>query len=148
MHFLDNISKNMQNNAQKVHHKEQNMRAVLRFLADVCMQYHVSYQEVRRHLSAEFGQVQECGICEMVYPPLNKWFEVIEPLETCHPTTGLNPLPVGRYRIVQVSEGVASHFAQLEDFNGENIFTMIAIGYTGASMIDWRGVRVFNGGAR
>ena len=105
-------------------------------------------------LKAQFGGFQRCTHCVfIVAPPLGSVIHVMEPLQTCHPSSGEGLidqcLPVGEYRILHQIDG-GEGISHWLNFSGpgsnDAVVAKICLGYYGEpsekrTLLDWRGVR-------
>lgn len=109
--------------------------------------------EVRAHIIAEFGRVDEC--CGVVAPTYLAKFVIGKPLQTATLNTEKS-IPPGIYFIKsELRGGCTSHTVVLADFKtGEELF--VEVGYApvatglsgsgdskGGTCIDWRGTKKY-----
>ncbi|MFA6100057.1 MAG: hypothetical protein WC750_04250 [Patescibacteria group bacterium] len=101
------------------------------------------------HLVTAFRNVGGNWDKNIPCPPLEASFEVVEPIETCHPCCGLglekingyNCLPVGRYKVITWEDDRGSHKLYLEDLqSGDPVWCFYGVDDRGLVM-DWRGMK-------
>jgi len=109
-------------------------------------------QEVIEYLKSEFGGLQDCefALCGVVAPPAGSVIDVLQPLQTCHESSGdrldgQQCIPPGTYKVGTVDPGRSSHCLYLIPIvDGEEHperAVMGFIGYSDSSTVDWRGAR-------
>lgn len=103
---------------------------------------------INSYLVEAFGDLRGDERNNVPCPPPGVLFEVLEPIETCHPCCGLglekinrhNCLPEGQYKVVSWENDRGSHKLYLEDQSGERVWCFYGSDMDGSCM-DWRVVK-------